>query len=62
MSPPTTTSANQPTTSHPSWRSISETWAALAAGVGELAEAGEAAAVAAGEAPGRHAGEDGPKR
>lgn len=61
MSPLTTTSANQPTTSHPSWRSTSETSAALAAGVGELAEAEEAVAVA-GEAQGRHAGEDGPKR
>lgn len=58
-SPVTTTSANQPTTSHLSWRSTLETWAAPAAGVGELAEAG---AGAVGEAPGRHAGEDGPKR
>lgn len=46
-------------TSHPNWRSTSETWAAQAADVGELAEAGEAAA---GEAAGRHVGEDGPKR
>lgn len=57
--PATTTSANQPTTSHPSWTSISETWDARAADAGDLVGAGEAAA---GEAAGRHAGEDGPKR
>lgn len=59
MSPVTTTSANQPMTSLPNWRSILETWVAQAAGVVELVGAGEDAA---GEAAGRHAGEDGPKR
>lgn len=59
MSRVTTTSANQPMTSHLSWRSILETWVALAAGGGEHAEAGEAAEQ---EAAGQHAGEDGLKR
>lgn len=59
MNPPTTTSANQPMTSHLSWRSISETWVALGAGAGERAGAGEAAAQ---EAAGQHAGEDALKR
>lgn len=47
MIPVTTTFANQPTTSHLSWRSTLETWAAPVAGAGELAEAEEAVAVAA---------------
>lgn len=59
MSPVNTISANQPTTSRPSWRSTLETWAAPVAGVGAPVEGGEAAA---GEAAGRHAGEDAPKR
>lgn len=58
-SPLITTSANQPTTSHLSWRSILETWVAPAAGAGERAEAGEAAEQGA---AGQHAGEDAPKR
>lgn len=59
MNPATTTSANQPMTSLPSWKSTSETWAAPAAGAGELAAEGEAAA---GEAAGRHVAVDAPTR
>ena len=67
MIPVTTTFANQPTTSHLSWRSTLETWAAPVVDAGELAEAEEAVAAAvavaaAGWAAERHAGEDGLKR
>lgn len=59
MSQPITTSANQPMTSHLSWRLILETWVALAAGAVDRVEAGGAVEP---EAAGRHVGEDGPKR
>lgn len=59
MNLPITTSANRPTTSHLSWRSTSETWAAPAVGAGALVGAGEAAGE---EAAGRRVAEGALKR
>ncbi|KAG9351051.1 hypothetical protein JZ751_024941 [Albula glossodonta] len=60
--PESTTSGSRPTTSRPSWRSTSETWAAQGADAGDPAVAGEgvvaAEAVVAAAGAGRHVGED----
>ena len=53
--PQSTISASRPTTSHPSWRSTSETWAVPGADAGVPAGAGGAAE---GEATGRRVGEE----